>query len=86
MYADNPFFGGKFMKSIEKSKTIANSVRSVFNGVLMAAALSIAALALVSCDGVEPTDIIGKTGPGNGGGGGPGKTPIHLIRVFPVSM
>jgi hypothetical protein len=70
VYADNPFFGGKFMKSIEKSKTHANPVRFVFNGVLMAAALSIAALAFASCGGAEPTDIIGETGPGNGGGGG----------------
>jgi hypothetical protein len=71
--ADKLFFGGKFMKSIEKSKTIANPVRSVFNGVLMAAALSIAALAFASCGGATSTDIIGETDHENEGGGG-GKT------------
>jgi hypothetical protein len=64
------FFGGKFMKFIEKSKTFANPVTVVFNGVLMAAALSIAALAFASCGGSESTDIIGEKGPGGNLGGG----------------
>jgi hypothetical protein len=67
VYADKLFFGGKFMKSIEKSKTIANPVTVVF----MAAALSIAALALASCGDAESSDLAyEKKGPGGNLGGG----------------
>jgi hypothetical protein len=60
----------KFMKFIDKSKTYAKLVRYVFNGALMAAALSIAALVIASCGGAESENLIGPGNPDGGGGGG----------------
>jgi hypothetical protein len=78
VYAGKLFFGGKFMKSIEKSKTIANPVTVVFNGDLMAAALSIAALAFASCGGDESSGLAyEEKGPGGNLGAGVGGVKIH---------
>jgi hypothetical protein len=67
IYVYKLFFGGKFMKSIEKSKIFANPVTVVF----MAAALSIAALAFASCGDAESSDLAyEKKGPGGTLGGG----------------